>query len=128
MNVNFMGLILLGNALLASIIAIILSAKGRKNPAGRGMGTAGLIIGIITLTLILFGFLFSAFVWPGFLIGSAPVATTYPASVEAVDATERVEETISVENSVVEEATEWVEDWAEAVTEAAPEAATEAAE
>ena len=117
MNINFMGLILLGNALLASIIAIILSAKGRKNPAGRGMGTAGLIIGIITLTLILFGFLFSAFVWPGFLRGSESVATTYPAVVEEVkdalewpayDVVDKVEE--AVENVVQDAVTETVED------------------
>ena len=105
MNMNFMGLILLGNALLASIIAIILSAKGRKNPAGRGMGTAGLIIGIITLTLILFGFLFSAFVWPGFLNISGPAETYYP-SVKVV------EETV---DSVTEEAMGIVETVEEAV-------------
>lgn len=98
------GLALLTIALVLSLAAIILSAKGRKNSAGRGMGTAGLIISIITTVVIfLSGFFIGGFVWPGFLNRSGPAETYYP-SVKVV------EEPVDAVQQKVEEV-DWDADW-----------------
>ena len=100
-----MVIILVGIALCISIVAFILSIKGRKNPAGRGMGTAGLIISIITVTLIVFGIIFF-FV---FTHRSEPSPTIYPDIVEEIK--EAVNEEVQDAQEMVQEVVEEVRPW-----------------
>ena len=113
------GFALLGTALIISLVAFILSVKGRKNPAGRGMGTAGLIISIITVTLILFGTLFFIFFRPG----SEPRTTIYPDIVEKV---QEAPEDAMPAYEMVEEVKDVVENAAEGLENAVEDAVNSA--
>ena len=104
-----MGFILLVIALVFAVPGLVLSVKGRKNPARRGLGTAGLWTGIIVIALIVVcDLLFGFYVWFGFLKvqETSVTCTGYGPAVEEVeDAAEELTETVQ-----------------EMVTEAAPEA------
>ena len=50
-NMFAMAYVFGGLAIALGIPGLILSCKGRRNPAGRGMGTAGKIMGIFAIVL-----------------------------------------------------------------------------
>ena len=102
------GIVLLGIALVLAIPGLVLSVKGRRNPARRGMGTAGLWISIIVLALTIICDRLLGF-YALFGLRKAPEAsvasTAYVPAVEEVrDAVEEAAD--AVEEVVTQEATE----------------------
>lgn len=67
----------LGINLVLGILAIVFGRKAKRaiqlnpNLRGRGMATAGLVLGIVSLALFIIGILFWIFLWGGlYLIGT----------------------------------------------------------